>query len=106
MKVQKSSAKPEPRYPSRRQMLKAGVMLGAAAGLSGCMGTIRPEPRTGKEVQLDGKIRAEPCTPDPGPEVHLPGDIAIEPSSLDPGPGVDPAADMPPAPPGTPPPPK
>ena len=85
-------------------MLKAGVMLGATVGLSGCMGSIRPEPRTGKDVQLDGKMRAEPLTP--GPEIQLPGDIAIEPATLDPGPGVDPAADMPPVPPGTPPPPK
>lgn len=106
MNVRRGDVTAEPGYPSRRQLLKAGVMMGAAAGLSGCMGSIRPEPRTGNEVQLEGKMKAEPRTPNPGPEVQLPGDIAIEPATLDTGPGVDPAADLPPAPPGTPPPPK
>lgn len=106
MNVRRGDAPSDPGYPSRRQLLKAGVMLGAAVGLAGCGRTRgeppvmgRPEPRSGKVMPLPGEIMAEPRTPDPGAGVDLPGDIAVDPRGVEPGPGIDPAPDMPPPPP-------
>ncbi|MFO1490365.1 MAG: hypothetical protein U1F87_05510 [Kiritimatiellia bacterium] len=101
MNVRRGDAPSDPGYPSRRQLLKAGVMLGAA-GLVGCTrteGAIRPEPSSRNETPPPGKIAVEPRTPDPGAGVDLPGDIAVDPRGVEPGPGIDPAPDMPPPPP-------
>ena len=108
MNVRRGDAPSDPGYPSRRQLLKAGVMLGAAVGLAGCTRTRGRmpvhesggwEPHPGGEVISEGGVIAvEPRTPDPGAGVELPGDIAVDPKGDAPGPGAGPAPDMPPPP--------
>ena len=111
MNVRRGDAPSDPGYPSRRQLLKAGVMLGAAAGLVGCRLSGRipsdracgrsenalpvqpPDPET--RFQAEGELNVGPGPGEVGfqakpltlrqeePVEHLMGDIAVDPGSDD-----------------------
>jgi hypothetical protein len=89
MKVKKSRHFPEPEYPSRRQFMRYGAIIGAAAlGVSamasGCRtkGVIRTIDPSRSKSSTD-QTNAVP-TKQTLPDTRLRGDIAVDPTNASP----------------------